>query len=194
MRFAYVGIFVLLIPVTPNVGSAQEARILFDFKEPKSRGAWVNVNDNVMGGVSKGAYGFTPTGQLSFFGNLSLANNGGFASVRSRNANLGIQQNEELWLRVRGDGRKYNLDLRVPNNRMAFAYRVTIQTEANQWQEFRVPMGMFRATSFGRVVSNAAPVNAANVTSVGFTISDKKQGPFKLDVDWIKLTKAGPLK
>ena len=173
-----------------TIGEAQETRILFDGSQSAFRGSWLNVNDNVMGGVSTGRYGFTPDGDLRFFGNLSLANNGGFASVRSRGLPLALRQDEELWLRVRGDGRKYNLDLRVPSRRMAFTYRVTMQTVANQWQEFRVPLQLFRATSFGRVVASTGPVNAANVNSVGFTISDKKQGPFQLDVDWIRAVRA----
>ena len=172
-----------------QVGLAAGARVLFDGSQPQTRLSWTNVNDGVMGGVSTGKHGFTPTGELRFFGNLSLANNGGFASVRSRGPRLGLLQDEELWLRVRGDGRVYNLDLRVPSNRMAFTYRVTLKTKANQWTEFRVPMSLFRATSFGRVVSNAGPVNAANVNSIGFTISDKKQGPFVLDVDWVQAVK-----
>lgn len=170
-------------------GIAQETRVLFDANQSATRGSWLNVNDNVMGGVSTGRYGFTPAGELRFFGNLSLANNGGFASVRSRGLPLGLGQDDELWLRVRGDGRKYNLDLRVPSRRMAFTYRVTMQTVANQWQEFRVPLQMFRATSFGRVITNAGPVNAGSVNSIGFTISDKKQGAFQLDVDWIRAVK-----
>ena len=191
MHWKYQAGFVVVCVVAPSIANAQEARILFDGSQSASRGTWVNVNDNVMGGVSTGRYGFTPEGELSFFGSLSLANNGGFASVRSRPQQLRLQQDDELWLRVRGDGRKYNLDLRVPSRRMAFTYRVTMQTAANQWQEFRVPLKMFQATSFGRAIANSAPVNAASVNSIGFTISDKKQGPFRLDVDWIRAVKAG---
>ena len=191
MRWMYRIMLVLASMVAAStIGEAQETRILFDGSQSAFRGSWLNVNDNVMGGVSTGRYGFTPDGDLRFFGNLSLANNGGFASVRSRGLPLALRQDEELWLRVRGDGRKYNLDLRVPSRRMAFTYRVTMQTVANQWQEFRVPLQLFRATSFGRVVASTGPVNAANVNSVGFTISDKKQGPFQLDVDWIRAVRA----
>ncbi len=192
MHWKYQAMMALATISSVSVASAQEARTIFDGNQPAFRGSWSNVNDNVMGGVSQGQHGFTAEGELRFFGNLSLANNGGFASVRSRGRQIGLQQDDELWLRVRGDGRKYNLDLRVPSRRMAFTYRVTMQTTANQWQEYRVPMSLFRATSFGRVVANAGPVNAANVNSVGFTISDKKQGPFQLDVDWIRVAK--PLK
>ena len=134
MHWMYRAMIIVAMLSAASSGSAQEARVVFDGNEPAYRGSWVNVNDSVMGGVSQGRSGFTPEGELRFFGNLSLANNGGFASVRSRGPQLGLQQDDELWLRVRGDGRKYNLDLRVPSRRMAFTYRVTMQTVANQWQ------------------------------------------------------------
>ena len=42
-----------------------------------------------------------------------------------------------------------------------------------------------RRYPIGRVLPNSRPV-AARVNSVGFTLSDKEEGPFLLDVDWIK--------
>lgn len=186
------GLFVatLLLPTSQAV--AQE-RILFDFDNPQLRGRWQNVNDGVMGGVSDGRHGYSQTGDMLFFGNLSLANNGGFASVRSSPSRLNLQAGDELLVRVRGDGRKYYLDVRSPSNRMAFSYRVSIQTQAGKWQEFRVPMSMFVGTSFGRTLPNARPV-AAQVNSIGFTLSDKREGPFKLEVDSIRVRPAATIK
>jgi len=45
---------------------------------------------------------------------------------------------------------------------------------------------------FGRVVEKAKPLNPSTVEAVGFLLADKKAGPFKLEVAWIKGTpKAG---
>ena len=128
--------------------------------------------------------------QLQFYGTLSLANNGGFASVRSRPSRLGLRNSDQLLIRVRGDGRTYYFDLRVEGNRTAFSYRVSCATEKGKWQEFRVPIKMFRATSFGRVLRDSSPVDASRVVAVGFVIADKREGPFNLDVDWIKVISA----
>ena len=46
------------------------------------------------------------------------------------------------------------------------------------------------ATSFGRPVRNAGPVDAGKVNSIGFLLADKKAGPFKLEVEWIKVLRA----
>jgi hypothetical protein len=36
------------------------------------------------------------------------------------------------------------------------------------------------------MLSSEPPLDASKVTSVGFLISDKQAGPFKLEVAWIK--------
>ncbi len=54
----------------------------------------------------------------------------------------------------------------------------------------RVPLRDFQATSFGRTLKNASPVDASTVNSVGFLLADKEAGPFKLEVDWIKVVRA----
>lgn len=74
----------------------------------------------------------------------------------------------------------------MPLQRVAFSYRVKFQTEKDKWMELRVPLKDFVATSFGRIVTNAGPVNPEQVNSIGFLLGDKKAGPFNLEVDWIK--------
>ena len=163
-----------------------ESRTLFDFSNRDTGNQWQTVNDGVMGGRSDGRFRITKNGELEFFGTLSLENNGGFASVRSRPKRLNLQEGDTLMARVKGDGRRYSLNLYVPRPRVAFSYRVEFQTKKNEWVEVRVPLKDFVATSFGRVVSDTGPVNARQVNSIGFLLGDKKAGPFKLEVDWIK--------
>jgi NADH dehydrogenase [ubiquinone] 1 alpha subcomplex assembly factor 1 len=44
----------------------------------------------------------------------------------------------------------------------------------------------------GRVLSGEPPLDPAKVTSVGFLIADKQDGPFRLEVAWIKTVPAAP--
>ena len=124
---------------------------------------------------------------MEFSGSLSLENNGGFASVRSLPKELAMNEGDSLVTRIRGDGRQYTLNLYVPSGRNAFSYRVTIETQKDQWMEVHVPLDQFVATSFGRTVRNAGPVDPRQVNSIGFLIGDKKVGPFRLEVDWIRI-------
>jgi len=180
------------VPFFVLIGSAcfAEDRLLFDFASPAASREWQTVNDGVMGGVSEGKFKITNDNTLDFFGRLSLANNGGFASIRSRPRKLALEIGDAVVARIKGDGRDYSFNLYVPRPLTAFSYRASFQTTAGEWREVRIPLDKFVATSFGRIVQSAAPLNPGEITSVGFLLSDKKAGPFKLEVAWIKASNA----
>ena len=186
---------VLALALTILMGSLAMAddnpRILFEFASPDAAKPWQTVNDGVMGGVSEGKLRITDEKTLEFFGNLSLENNGGFASVRTKAAKLGLKKGDAIVAKVRGDGREYSLNLYVNRRRTAFSYRAAAPTKKDEWVEINVPLDKFEATSFGEVVKNAGPVNPEEVNAIGFLLGDKKAGPFKLEVEWLKVARAG---
>ena len=161
-------------------------KVLFDFSGADAIKEWQTVNDGVMGGVSEGKVKATEKKTLEFYGTLSLENNGGFASVRSKAKKLGLEKGDTLVVRVRGDGREYSMNLHVPRPLVAFSYRATVQTKKDEWVEIKLPLDKFEATSFGRAVKDAGPVDPKEINGLGFLLGDKKAGPFKLEVEWIK--------
>jgi len=187
---------VLTIPFFVLTGSTllAEERVLFEFPNPAASRDWQTVNDGVMGGVSEGNFKITENKTLEFFGTLSLESNGGFASVRSRTRKLRLEKGDAIIARLKGDGREYTFNLYVPRPLTAFSYRAAFKTTAGEWTEVRLPLDKFVATSFGRIVPNAAPMNPGEINSVGFLLSDKKAGPFKLEVEWIKASRAEAVK
>ncbi len=156
-----------------------QGRKLFDFAGRQALSKWQIVNDGVMGGRSSSRVDPAADGSMRFSGVLSLANNGGFASTRSRGSKLGLKQGDTIILKVKGDGRKYTFNAYVPRRRMAFSYRVEFKTEKDQWTEVRIPLSQLVATSFGRVV-RGVPLNPAEVNSVGILLGDKKPGAFEI--------------
>ena len=64
-------------------------RVLFLFEKTEAVEQWQCVNDGVVGGRSGARVTISDRKHLEFFGNLALANNGGFASVRSSRIDLG---------------------------------------------------------------------------------------------------------
>ena len=88
------------------VTSGQVMRSLHQFDSTSQASQWQIVNDGVMGGRSTSGATITQAGTLQFSGNISLANNGGFASVRSRptGAFLGLNSGDTIVMRVKGDG------------------------------------------------------------------------------------------
>ena len=160
---------------------------LFAFTSRDAAAAWQAVNDGVMGGVSDGRFRITERQTLEFYGTLSLENNGGFTSVRSRPRALGLQTGDTLVARVRGDGREYQLNLYAPGRTRAFSYRAPVKTRSGEWIEVAVPLDRFEATSFGRLLQGVGPVDPGSVTSVGFLLAEKAPGPFALEVAWINV-------
>ncbi|MHC4292119.1 MAG: CIA30 family protein, partial [Planctomycetota bacterium] len=84
---------------------------LFDFSEESVADQWISVNDNVMGGISEGQFRITDDKTLEFSGRLSLENNGGFASIRTKPRDLNINGYDTIGLRLKGDGRTYYFNL-----------------------------------------------------------------------------------
>ncbi len=180
----------LLILMGSFVMAEDMPQTLFDFSGADAAKDWQNVNDGVMGGVSEGKFKITDKKTLEFFGTLSLENNGGFASVRTKAQKLGFEKGATVVAKVRGDGREYLLNLYLNKPLIAFSYRATVPTKKDEWIEVKVPLDKFEATSFGRVVKDAGPVDPKEINSLGFMLSDKKAGPFKLEIKSIKVERA----
>jgi uncharacterized surface protein with fasciclin (FAS1) repeats len=175
-----------------SIGSASESmsKPLIDFYDASAAKRWISVNDNVMGGISEGGFRITNDNTLEFFGNLSLQNRGGFASIRTRPADLKLDGFSAIVVRVKGDGRTYYFNLRTSSRNAASSYRAPIKTQKDNWQEVRIPLKDFVYTAYGRPITGAEPLRANKVQSFGFTLADKKAGPFRLEVSSIRAEKA----
>jgi peroxiredoxin len=169
------------------------ARPLFDFAAADAAQAWRAVNDGVMGGVSTGEARVTEEHTLRFAGTLSLENDGGFASIWSAGPARDLQEFDGLYIRARGDGRRYRLTVRTDFPIAAGSYRREFGTTPETWIEVFLPFAEFEASSYGRPVAGAPPLNRARVASIGFLLADKKAGPFALEVAWIKAHRGVPL-
>lgn len=156
---------------------------LLTFARPEAAQKWQAVNDGVMGGMSDGRFKITPDKTMEFSGRLSLENNGGFASVRTKPAEFDITPGDTLVVRVKGDGREYVLNIYTKSRRMAFSYRAPLPTTKDEWTEVTVPLDAFIPTAFGRRVEGMGPVEPSQINGLGFMLSDKKPGPFKLEVE-----------
>lgn len=180
----------LLVLMGSSLMAEDTPRTLFDFTGADAVKEWQAVNDGVMGGVSEGKFKITEKKTLEFYGTLSLENNGGFASVRTKAKKLGLEKGDTLVARVRGDGREYSLNLYLDKPLIAFSYRATVKTKKDEWIEVEVPLDKFEATSFGRVVKGAGAVKPEEVNALGFLLGDKKAGAFKMEVEWVKVVRA----
>jgi transforming growth factor-beta-induced protein len=172
-----------LMMFTHSFAMAQQANLEFD----DGTGRWSTVLDGVMGGRSTGRISQEEPGILRFTGELSLKNNGGFSSIRTSVPQGTFTGKEGLTFRVRGDGRRYQFDVRCSDVRlMAGGYQVKFDTKAGEWTTVEIPFREFRLFNFGEAVDNAPKLRPDRIESIGFTLADKKEGPFAIDVDWVR--------
>jgi hypothetical protein len=124
---------------------------------------------------------------LVFTGTISLANNGGFASIRARQQHHDLSGYDSVLLRVKGDGRTYQLrlytDAYYQGKRIAYA--TPFQTTNDSWVELRLHFSQLQATFRGQKLSGPA-FDPASIAELGFMLVDKRAGPFQLQVDWVK--------
>jgi len=165
--------------------AADELHVLLDFDTAAEAELFSPIDDAVMGGVSSSRLVVEEPGIAVFSGNVSLENNGGFASVRSLPRDWGTAGAREFVLRVRGDGKRYRFNVRTPDGPSAFRYEAPIETTAGAWAEVRIPIERFEGKAFGRRVPLVGAPDPARIRSLGFMISDRQAGPFRLEIDWI---------
>jgi len=165
-------------------------KTLFDFQAATNSPAWEVVNDDVMSGVSTGQFEVLTSGCAVFSGTVRLENNGGFASVRSAPVRENLAGLAAFVVRVRGDGRRYKLSVRTSANFDTPLYQCSFTTKPGEWEEPRLAFSDFVPTFRGRVLTDVPPLNPAKVNSVGFLISDKQAGPFRLEIGWIIVSSA----
>lgn len=177
-----------LLPGAPQAITSGDAvgerQNLIDFSE-SDLSEWYAINDGVMGGVSLGAIRRTKLGTGVFSGVLSLENNGGFASVRAVLGRHDLSAYAGLEIRVRGDGRTYQLRLRTDDRVDGVAYRAQFETRDAEWTTTRLLFSQFLPTFRGRTLSDVPPLDTSRIHQVTFMLADKNPGPFSLEIDFV---------
>jgi NADH dehydrogenase [ubiquinone] 1 alpha subcomplex assembly factor 1 len=165
--------------------AAAKRIVLLDFDDAADLRLWTPVNDVVMGGVSRSEFTQAEPGIACFSGIVSLANSGGFASVRTAPRAWRTSDASAFVLRVCGDGNRYKFTVRTDDRFDGIQYQSRFAPPASNWTEVRPPVDSFVATFRGRVVPGAPPLDPARARTLGLMISDRQEGAFSLLIDWI---------
>ena len=151
----------------PSADNPAMFRKLFSFEFESSVAQWNAIDDVVMGGVSHSRIRHDPAGHAVFEGTVSLENNGGFASVRSRPQDLSAPGAIGYVVEARGDGKRYKLTLRTDDAFDAVNYQASFDAPAGTWTLVHVPLAEFRASFRGRPVPGAPALDPARVRQIG---------------------------
>jgi NADH dehydrogenase [ubiquinone] 1 alpha subcomplex assembly factor 1 len=159
-------LFILLVvEISMSAELPTTTRLVIDFRDPTQAQGWTSVDDQVMGGVSASQVQATPAG-LIFRGEVSLANNGGFASIRALPRDYGLAGATALILRLQGDGQTYKFGIRTDEAFDGVQYQARVPTQAGEWLEVPLPLSAFQPSYRGRPVP-APPLDPARIRVFG---------------------------
>ena len=169
----YQGIKNLIQLVSPYIQPTTE-KVLFDFINPTSdiKEIWGAIDDVVMGGVSQSQIRLA-NNQAIFSGNVSTDNNGGFASVRTRNFEppLDLSDYEGIELRVKGDGKRYKFITRCEGKWDGIGYCYSFDTVYNFPTTIRIPFKDLIPVFRAKTVRDADPLDSSKIYSLQLMLS-----------------------
>jgi monofunctional biosynthetic peptidoglycan transglycosylase len=174
-----VALFILF-----QTNEKHEGKVITDFSNETNL-EWFIINDGVMGGLSESTMTSHKNGYGIFSGNVSLENNGGFASVRARIPGNDYSVHDKIVLRVKGDGKKYQFRIRTNQNFDGVSYQANFTAKPGEWQIVEFSENDFTPVWRGRVVKDYPALDFANMRQIGFLIADYQKGGFELMVDEI---------
>jgi hypothetical protein len=174
----------LMIAAILCITMQMTAQEVYDFSHESKPGDWFVVDDGVMGGRSQGNVGLSEEGHGIFQGTVSLENNGGFSSIRTRMEGLETKGYSAFNIRLKGDGKNYQFRVRSQlNERHSYQYEFPTTGE---WQEVTIPFDEMIPTFRGMRL-NLPNYPGEFLRECSFLISNKKNESFRLEIDKIWL-------
>lgn len=159
--------------------SGPDAPVAADGPAVPLKGPWREVDDRVMGGISRGAASVDRSGRLVWTGRMTTESNGGFVTARTAFDGIDLSQAGGLVFRVRGDGRIYKATLNTNGSHMLGIGLARLATVRGEWVDIRVPFGAFSGPMF----RGTRAFDPSNVFSLQFQLSGADQvGDYRLEV------------
>lgn len=186
-------------PPPPQQPQAQPG-VIFDFGEvgQNLNQTWGAVDDVVMGGVSRSGIEALENGNAVFTGVVSTDNNGGFASVRTRNfePSLDLSGAQGIALRIRGDGQRYKFLIRDDNGWDSLAFAYSFDSQKGQWMTVKIPFDQLVPVMRAKTVPDARSLGIGNIRALQLMLSkfeydgalnpSFEPGPFRLEISKIE--------
>ncbi|MBS0044713.1 CIA30 family protein [Shewanella sp. M16] len=167
--------------------------IFFDFKVLDAAKPWYGINDTVMGGLSRSKMTVSPLGYGEFSGHVSLANGGGFASVRCEFSPIDVSGFTGIYVELDGDRPKdYKVNFKDVDTPQSTVYQAPMPAPSHQtfgvsgarvlnWQRIEIPFSDFLPQCRGKPISRVA-IDLSQVCSLGLVIGAQQSGDFSLKI------------
>ncbi|GAA5811140.1 hypothetical protein MFLAVUS_004569 [Mucor flavus] len=171
-------------------------------KSEKDLLQWAVGCDKDIGGFSTANLEMTPEGVGKFYGEISLelpANReikqSGYAAMRTKPKDQTMFGTpcwdtslfRYLALHVKGDKRKYFVNIQTDGvvKTDLFQHRLFLRTPG-QWETVMIPFKDFILTNNGMIQEDQIEMFRQKVKTVGISLMDRQEGPFEIQVEWIK--------
>lgn len=157
---------------------------IYDFNSSSELGDWYVVNDGVMGGLSRGSLEISEEGHAVFSGKVSLENNGGFTSIRYPFTSRAIEGYPYLMLRVRGDGKRYQVRVK-PKTSQYYSFVAYFETR-DTWETIKIPLEEMYPVFRGFRL-DLPNFDGKELGEIGILIGNKQAEEFRLEIDALYL-------
>ena len=174
----------VLILLTLSLLTNSNMEKIYTFSTETNIKEWRIVNDDVMGGISESSLALTDAGHGQFSGHVSLANNGGFASIQFNTTIKLAEEKKFIVLRVKGDGKRYEFRLKGEISQPE-SYVHQFAT-SGEWENIKLEISEFYPQFRGRKL-NIPNFNFEGIEQLCFLIANNQEEDFELLIDWIGL-------
>ncbi|NXG43664.1 CIA30 protein, partial [Psilopogon haemacephalus] len=191
----------------------EQTKVVWEFRSQEDLNKWVISSDVEIGGKSEVYLKLGRNNQAALlYGTLNTevprdgeTKYSGYCSMRAkplvgsfaRRKYYDWSNFNSLYLRVRGDGRPWMVNIYTDpyfSHQKDDLYNYFMFTRGGPyWEEIKIPFSKFFLSSRGRVQDSQHPIwlDKASflwaICTLGFTIGDKVDGPFQLEIDFIGL-------
>ena len=161
--------------------------LVYDFGEGKIFGRWTIINDDVMGGLSD-ANARVNKNSVFLNGYVSLKNNGGFVSLRGPVGKYDLSKYSLCEIRYKAtNDRIFEVLLERETPFYLPKFRAKFASTKDDWETIIIPLKDFEISRMGNTVQEGIDVNELKIIQrIGFILSDKKEGDFTLEIDYLK--------
>ncbi len=147
---------------------------------------WYVVVDGVMGGKSQGSIKYTET-SIVFSGNVSLENNGGFTSIRTKEHNFDLSKYSTVIIKYKSTGQDFSFYLNRYRKHYEPKFRIDLPITNNHWEEVVVPLKHFKIVKLGKEIEGIITQNDfESIIKLGFISNTKAATEFSLELDYVK--------
>lgn len=176
----------MLLTLLTGISQLSKNIILLDASIMKTENRWRIVNDGVMGGLSS-SKATVKDDIIIFSGNVSLENNGGFASLRSPVKDYNFEKLSGIEIKVKGDGKRYSISMKETTYFSGYFYTSTFQTKKDEWITIKIPFDQFKLYYFGKETKSNKKIPLNNIKEISLLIGDKQEGSFKVEIEFLQI-------